>query len=214
MACFIVTPNSCAISGVQPASSTASVSRLPMRCITSSRLPAGYSMTLMAGRWAGRPARSSRSPTTGVEVSVMPTIVALAPHHARRLRRDCCQAWTICEGCRSCPNRDGASRFLVRLQGFVLMRGRPPTVAMIGLVFVVVPLWSGGATGVGSIRQTESPRGSGGVNPAIPVADRTVLSTSSHRHPTSRHYKTVQHTNKQTQQYYQPARQYYQWHEH
>jgi hypothetical protein len=94
------------------------------------------------------------------------------------------------------------------------MRFRPPTIALIASAFVVVPLWSGSATVVGSMRHIGSPQGNGGVKPAIPVADRTVLSTSSSRHQTSRHYKTVRHANKQTQQYYQPARQYYQWHQH
>lgn len=87
------------------------------------------------------------------------------------------------------------------------MRLRSPTIAVIASVFVVVPFWSGSAAVVGSVRHN------GGVNPTLPVADRTVVSTQwSHHSSTPRHYKPVRH--KQTQQYYQPARQYYQWHEH
>ena len=86
------------------------------------------------------------------------------------------------------------------------MRLRSPTIAVIAAVFVVVPFWSGSAAVVGSVRHN------GGVNPTLPVADRTVVPMQWSHHSTPRHYKPVRH--KQTQQYYQPARQYYQWHEH
>jgi len=97
------------------------------------------------------------------------------------------------------------------------MRLRPPmtvpTLSLIASVFVMVLLGSGSTTAVGSMRHIESPQGNGGINRTLPVADRTVLSTQSSHH-SSRHYKTARHSNKQAQQYYQPARQYYQWHEH
>jgi hypothetical protein len=87
---------------------------------------------------------------------------------------------------------------------------------MFAWVFVVVPLWSCGATAamVSVANPLGSPQGDGGFNPTLPVADRTIVPTLSSHHPTPRHYKPVRHNNRQGQQYYQPSRQYYQWQVH
>jgi hypothetical protein len=67
---------------------------------------------------------------------------------------------------------------------------------------------------VGSTRHIRPSQGDGGFGSMQPVADRTVLPAPASHHPTPRHYRPVRHNNKMTQQYYQPARQYYQWHVH
>jgi hypothetical protein len=78
---------------------------------------------------------------------------------------------------------------------------------MIAAVLVVVPLWSGNAMAASGLGAFLAPPAS------LPIADRTILPTPSH-HPMPRHYKPVRHNTKQAQQYYQPPRQYYEWHVH
>ena len=111
--------------------------------------------------------------------------------------------------------------------------------SMIASIFVVVPLWSGSATvvlrhgaflmpsaspatqsamvpaakPVDSTHYVRLPQSDDAFNLTLPVADRTTLPTPL-SHPKPRHYKAVRHNSGQAQQYYQPARQYYEWHVH
>jgi hypothetical protein len=97
---------------------------------------------------------------------------------------------------------------------------------MLAAAFAIAPLWPGSAMAVsrhgafvtalapGSTPHIRVPQGDGGFSSTLPVADRTVLPAPTSHHPTPRHYRPVRHNNKMTQQYYQPARQYYQWHVH
>jgi hypothetical protein len=92
---------------------------------------------------------------------------------------------------------------------------------MLAAVVVAIPLWSGSATtaataGPGhSTCSVSSPHRNSRCKPTLPVADRPGLHAHAYHNSPRRRYEPVaQHQSKPGQQYYQPARQYYQWQEH
>ncbi len=94
------------------------------------------------------------------------------------------------------------------------MRLRPPlrvgALSAIGLVLAVLSPQSGHAAAIKAVLATDylrSPPSGGRHNLALPVG------TQHSHHATSQHTKRIRHNSRRAQQYYQPARQYYQWHQ-